>query len=348
MSKSLLSVRSVNKSFGTYHALQNVELEVQHGEFIAMLGPSGCGKTTLLRSIAGFLVPDSGQILMDGQDVTSVPPNKRPVNTVFQSYALFPHMRIIDNVAYGPRRKGVSSKESARQAREALEMVGLGEFGERSPKQLSGGQQQRVALARALVNKPKLLLLDEPLSALDAKLRKQMQIELKQLQQRLGISFVFVTHDQEEAMAMADRIVVMNKGRIEQIGDGQTIYNAPRTRFVADFVGEANFIACTRNADGSLRPAIGSEPVRGDNDNDGSTIMIRPEHLSFRQETMPGISTFAATVEEILNLGPFSTVMVDAAGQKISMRCASDCPVPAKGSPVLVGYSPEHAIVVAD
>jgi spermidine/putrescine transport system ATP-binding protein len=344
----LLSVNSVDKSFGTYRALQSVELEVQHGEFIAMLGPSGCGKTTLLRSIAGFLLPDAGRIVMDGQDVTGLPPNKRPVNTVFQSYALFPHMRIIDNVAYGPRRKGASSRDAAGQAREALEMVGLGEFGERFPRQLSGGQQQRVALARALVNKPKLLLLDEPLSALDAKLRKQMQIELKRLQQKLGISFVFVTHDQEEAMAMADRIVVMNKGCIEQIGDGQTIYSSPRTRFVADFVGEANFIPCTRTSDGNLKPAIGTKLIRSDAQHRASTVMLRPEHLCLVKEPAPDLSTFSATVEEVLNLGPYSTVVVECVGHQVSLRCPTNSQTPTKGSSVIVGYAPENAIVVMD
>jgi len=245
MSNALLSVTGVNKFFGNYHALQDVNLEVEHGEFIAMLGPSGCGKTTLLRSIAGFLQPDRGQIRMDGEDVTRLPPNKRPVNTVFQNYALFPHLRILENVAYGPRRHGASRTEASTRAEAGLELVGLGHLSSRYPRELSGGQQQRVALARALVNQPKLLLLDEPLSALDAKLRKHMQIELKRLQQKLGISFVFVTHDQEEAMTMAHRLAVMTEGQIVQCGTPQDVYAFPNSRFVAGFIGSTNLLTGT-------------------------------------------------------------------------------------------------------
>ncbi len=214
----LLSIAGITKRFGSQEALKAVSLDIAEGEFVALLGPSGCGKTTLLRCIAGFLAPDEGSIAIGGEDVTRLPPYRRPLNTVFQNYALFPHMNVRENVAYGPRRHGASRAEAAARAAEALSLVGLDGFAERYPRQLSGGQQQRVALARAIVNRPRLLLLDEPLSALDLKLRKRMQLELKHLQERLGIAFVFVTHDQEEAMTVADRLVVMDAGRIEQVG----------------------------------------------------------------------------------------------------------------------------------
>jgi ABC-type Fe3+/spermidine/putrescine transport system ATPase subunit len=210
----LLDIRDVAKRYGRVAALAGVSLEIGQGEFVALLGPSGCGKTTLLRCIAGFVAPDSGMIAIDGIDVTALPPHRRPLNTVFQNYALFPHMTVAENVGYGPARRGVPRAEIAREVDAALAMVGLDGFAPRRPNQLSGGQQQRVALARALINRPRLLLLDEPLGALDLKLRKQMQLELKRLQARLGITFVFVTHDQEEAMTMADRIVVMEGGSI--------------------------------------------------------------------------------------------------------------------------------------
>ena len=212
---ALLTIEGVSMRFGAYQALDRIDLAIQQGEFVALLGPSGCGKTTLLKSIAGFLKPEVGRILIDGQDVSRLPAHRRPLNTVFQNYALFPHMTVLENVAYGPRRQGASKAQAADRARGALDMVGLADFGPRYPREMSGGQQQRVALARAIVNQPKLLLLDEPLSALDLKLRKRMQLELKHLQARLGIAFIFVTHDQEEAMTMADRVVVMHAGRIE-------------------------------------------------------------------------------------------------------------------------------------
>ncbi len=347
MSNALLSVTGVNKFFGNYHALQDVNLEVEHGEFIAMLGPSGCGKTTLLRSIAGFLQPDRGQIRMDGEDVTRLPPNKRPVNTVFQNYALFPHLRILENVAYGPRRHGASRTEASTRAEAGLELVGLGHLSSRYPRELSGGQQQRVALARALVNQPKLLLLDEPLSALDAKLRKHMQIELKRLQQKLGISFVFVTHDQEEAMTMADRIVVMNGGRIEQIGAGAEIYNSPRTRFVADFVGEANFIPCSAAGSGLLRPALGSVDIATADSPSFATVMIRPECLAIVDKPTDGFSIFQGTVEDVLNVGPYSTIIVAANGQQVAIRSESRNKPPSAGSTVTVAYKPSDAKPVA-
>jgi spermidine/putrescine transport system ATP-binding protein len=232
----------VTKRFGDIAAVENIDLEVQDGEFFSLLGPSGCGKTTTLRMIGGFEQPTEGRIELAGQDVTWLPAYKRNVNTVFQSYALFPHMSIAENVAFGLRRKRVSGKEVDKRVAEALALVELSGFEKRKPSQLSGGQAQRVALARALINRPAVLLLDEPLGALDLKLRKQMQVELKRIQQEVGITFIYVTHDQEEAMTMSDRIAVMNKGRYEQLGDPETLYERPRTRFVAGFLGVSNLL----------------------------------------------------------------------------------------------------------
>ena len=232
----------VSKSFDDVVAVDDVDLAVRSGEFLSLLGPSGCGKTTTLRLIAGFEQPDRGALLIDGVDVAGLPPYKRNVNTVFQAYALFPHLTVLENVAYGLKQRRLDRATREAQAREALRLVRLPEIGPRKPRQLSGGQQQRVALARALVMKPKVLLLDEPLGALDLKVRRELQIELKRIQQEVGITFVYVTHDQEEALAMSDRVAVLDQGRIEQLGTPTEIYDAPATRFVADFIGETNFI----------------------------------------------------------------------------------------------------------
>ncbi len=241
-----LVIQTVSKTFpsptGPVRAVDNVSLTIQPNEFFTLLGPSGCGKTTLLRMIAGLDIPTSGSILLDGQDIAPLPAYQRPVNTVFQSYALFPHMTVSDNIAFGMKMQGKPNAEIDKAVKEALALVRLEDKGERKPAQLSGGQQQRVALARALVNHPKILLLDESLSALDYKLRKEMQIELKRLQRETGITFIFVTHDQDEALSMSDRIAVMEKGNVAQIGSPQEIYDKPATRFVADFIGICNFV----------------------------------------------------------------------------------------------------------
>jgi len=237
-----IELRNASRRFGSVVALDGVSLTIAPGEFFALLGPSGSGKTTCLRLIAGFDRPDSGSIWLDGVDVTGVPPHQRNVNTVFQDYALFPHMSVADNVAYGLRVRGVAAEERRTRANEMLSLVRLESFGERRPAQLSGGQRQRIALARALINQPQVLLLDEPLGALDLKLREDMQTELKSLQQRLGITFVFVTHDQGEALSMADRVAVFNQGRIEQLDAPRELYARPDTAFVADFVGSANVV----------------------------------------------------------------------------------------------------------
>jgi ABC-type Fe3+/spermidine/putrescine transport system ATPase subunit len=250
---------AVTKRFDDVVAVDDVSLAVRRGEFLSLLGPSGCGKTTTLRLIAGFEQPDAGRIRIGGDDVTGRPPYRRDVNTVFQSYALFPHLDVRANVAYGLKQRGLRAATRRARADEALELLGLTETAGRKPRQLSGGQQQRVALARALVMEPRVLLLDEPLGALDLKVRKRLQIELKRIQTTVGITFVYVTHDQEEALAMSDRVAVMNRGRIEQLGPPGDIYDRPATPFVAEFIGETNFI------------------VR-----DGRTLALRPEQLRLR------------------------------------------------------------------
>src|SRR6187431_2800886 len=264
-----IEFRGVSRVFGDVRAVDDVSFAIEPGEFFAMLGPSGSGKTSCLRLVAGFDSPDGGQVLLDGQDVSSVPPYDRNVNTVFQDYALFPHMTVLENVAYGPRVRGVDAATRAKSAREMLDLVQLGAQGERRPAQLSGGQRQRVALARALINHPKVLLLDEPLGALDLKLREEMQIELKSLQRRLGITFVYVTHDQGEALSMADRVAVFNKGRIEQLAVPRELYLRPSTAFVARFVGSANV------ADAALAQKLGL----------GAPFAIRAENIDVQAES---------------------------------------------------------------
>ena len=241
MPKSVIvSLRGISRSFGSVRAVENVSLEIFAGEFITLLGPSGSGKTTVLRMIAGFEKPDSGSIFISDKDVSQLAPYDRDVNTVFQDYALFPHMDVVTNIEYGLRVKGIEKTERRSRALQALEQVRLSGYEDRKPSQLSGGQRQRVALARALVNRPSVLLLDEPLGALDLKLREQMQFELKELQRAVGITFIFVTHDQEEALTMSDRIAVFNQGKIEQLGSPEEIYGAPQTAFVSEFVGQIN------------------------------------------------------------------------------------------------------------
>src|SRR5919197_2656706 len=273
------------KKFAEVTAVDGVNLEMPSGEFFSMLGPSGCGKTTTLRMIAGFEQPTEGRILLDGNDMAFTPPHKRNVNTVFQSYALFPHLNVFDNVAFGLRRKKVAKHDIRQRVAEALELVQLTGFEKRKPMQMSGGQQQRVALARALVLKPAVLLLDEPLGALDAKLRKALQIELKALQEDVGITFVYVTHDQEEALTMSDRIAVMSDGHIEQVGTPSEVYDEPATEFVADFLGVSNLMEAEAigRADGGCRIRLGDfelDAERGELDARGPTkVVIRPERL---------------------------------------------------------------------
>ncbi len=271
-----VQVRSVSKVFAdTVTAVNAVSLDIAAGEFFALLGPSGCGKTTLLRMIAGLESPTTGRILVAGEDVTDVPPHRRPVNLVFQHYALFPHLTVAQNVAFGLRYHGIRGTEARQRVTEALDLVQLPGYGARKPDQLSGGQRQRVALARAIVLRPTVLLLDEPLGALDQKLRREMQLELKRLQRTLGITFVFVTHDQEEALTMSDRIAVMNRGVVEQLGTAEQVFERPRTRFVAEFMGATNFL------------------------NDGARrFVVRPEKLRLSAAPIAGLSCVEVTVDE--------------------------------------------------
>ncbi len=245
MSEVIISINNVTKDFGNVRAVNNANLDVLKGEFFSLLGPSGCGKTTLLRMLAGFELPTEGTIHINGQDVTLSPPNIRPVNMVFQNYAIFPHLNVAQNIAFGMRKSGLSKQELDEQIEQMLELIKLSGYGDRGSNELSGGQRQRVALARALIKQPKVLLLDEPLGALDKKLREQMQIELRLLQQQVGITFVFVTHDQEEALTLSDRIAVMNQGDIIEVSTPGSLYEQPQSRFVADFIGTMNFFDCT-------------------------------------------------------------------------------------------------------
>ncbi len=287
INNNLIQLREVVKCFAAdIRALDAVSLTVRENEFFTLLGPSGCGKTTLLRIIAGFEFPDSGAVLLDGADISGAPPEKRPVNTVFQNYALFPHMTVLENVAFGLEMCGASRAAAAREAQKMLELVMLDGFGARRPAQMSGGQQQRVALARALANRPRVLLLDEPLSALDLKLRKAMRAELKRLQRETGVTFIFVTHDQEEALAMSDRVAVMGGGRVRQIGAPDEIYEHPADQFVADFIGEANLLSgrVTACADGNAHVRLHGGAVlvvHGAGDAAGEVALaIRPERVA--------------------------------------------------------------------
>ena len=310
-----LELQDVTKRFDDVVAVDDVSLQVARGEFFSLLGPSGCGKTTTLRMLAGFEEPTSGRLLLDGVDATQGPPFKRPTNLVFQNYALFPHMSVYRNVAFGPRRARLAKPEIDRRVREALRTVQMEEMADRMPAQLSGGQQQRVGLARALVNGPLVLLLDEPLGALDLKLRREMQIELKRIQREVGISFVYVTHDQEEAMTMSDRIAVMSGGRVEQVGAPRDIYFHPTTRFVADFIGTANLLPATlERGEPNLEVRIGDDVVVGAGSigmRDGATVapgtsvalMLRPELLQLERERPVGRVGLSVVVEDLIFQG---------------------------------------------
>ena len=305
--------REVSRHFGAVRAVDAVDLSIAEGEFFAMLGPSGSGKTTCLRLIAGFEQPTAGHIEIFGEAVEGQPPYRRAVNTVFQDYALFPHLNVRDNVAYGLMVKKVPKAERHARADEALELVKLGGYGDRRPGQLSGGQRQRVALARALVNKPRVLLLDEPLGALDLKLREQMQEELKALQHQLGITFVFVTHDQGEALSMADRVAVFNEGRIVQVGTPQDIYDRPRTRFVADFVGSSNVLPP------ELTTRLGGPQ---------SWASLRPEAIRLAD---PASARIGGTVASVRYLGSATRVSVEVGGAVLAVLVAAGAAAPVPG-----------------
>ncbi len=355
-----ISVEGVRKRFGRAEAVAGVDFEIREGEFFTMLGPSGCGKTTTLRMIAGFEEPDEGRILLRGDDVTHVPPNRRNVNMVFQQYALFPHMSISENICFGLRLKKLSRREQNERVQEILQVIGLEGLERRKPGQLSGGQQQRVALARALVNRPAALLLDEPLGALDVKLRKQLQLELKRVQTELGTTFVYVTHDQEEALGMSDRIAVMNGGRVEQIGAPKDVYSEPQTAFVADFIGSLNALDLRVDAlDGELavmqvgegeRLAVLASPET----TRGSTVKVavRPERIRVvaAGDSAPvGGSRLVGTIAEIVFLGPVTQFHVDtAAGRIVSYRMDDEGAARLReGGAVVLTWAAEHSAVLA-
>src|SRR5215203_1169838 len=347
-------LRGVTKAFGDLVAVDDVDLEVRPGEFLALLGPSGCGKTTTLRMIAGFDEPTAGEIEIGGRWAVGIPPNKRDVNTVFQQYALFPHMTVLDNVGYGLKQRKVDKGERRRQAAEALELVRLTGRESAKPAQLSGGMQQRVALARALVMQPKVLLLDEPLGALDLKLRKAMQVELKTIQRDVGITFIVVTHDQEEAMAMADRIAVMNAGRIDQLDAPSEIYDRPATPFVADFIGDMNHLEATlERADGGLVAAVGGarfgigRVVREADVGDRVRLGVRPEevHANTRGEGTP------ATCQTAMVLGHHVQVVarLETGDEVVALqRRAGDEQLEevGAGDKLWLGWSPTAALLL--
>ncbi|KQR72949.1 ABC transporter ATP-binding protein [Rhizobium sp. Leaf341] len=323
---------NVSRHFGNVRAVDGVDLAVAEGEFFAMLGPSGSGKTTCLRLVAGFEQPTAGHIEIFGETAEGLPPYRRNVNTVFQDYALFPHLSILDNVAYGLMVKGVGRIERRRAAEEALAMVALPGYGARKPGQLSGGQRQRVALARALVNRPRVLLLDEPLGALDLKLREQMQEELKSLQKALGLTFIFVTHDQGEALAMADRVAVFHEGKVRQVGTPEDIYRRPKTRFVADFVGSSNVLSrvqCQRL--GVDAPAASLRPE--------SIVIGRPTDGQLGLTGIPIATSF---------LGPVNRVTLDCGGERIVALLAGGAPIPAMGETVTLAFGRHDLHVMED
>jgi spermidine/putrescine transport system ATP-binding protein len=357
-----VELKNVSKRFGELLAVDDLTLELPQGEFFTLLGPSGCGKTTTLRMIAGFETPDEGEIRIEGEDVAQLPPHKRPTNTVFQSYALFPHLSVEANVAFGLKRKKVSKDETAERVKAELERVGLASHAKRKPSQLSGGMQQRVALARALVNLPKVLLLDEPLGALDLKLRKGLQVELKRIQREVGITFVYVTHDQEEALTMSDRIAVMNRGRIEQVAPPEDVYERPATTFVAGFIGVSNLMPATVADDGRVRLHSGPEiatATDGLSTGEECAAVVRPEKLqvtpvgegapasngSPRVEGVVESSLYLGTATQIvvgLEEGVRMTVLVPNASEAERQR------LPGGGARVELSWEPEHMHVVRE
>ena len=335
-SDAVITVEHVFKRFGDYVAVRDANFTIRRGEFFSMLGPSGCGKTTTLRMIAGFEEPTEGRILLEGRDVSHTPPYRRNVNTVFQHYALFPHMSVYDNVAFGPRSQKLTDIEVEKRVQELLGVVRLADFAHRKPAQLSGGQQQRVALARALVNYPSALLLDEPLGALDLKLRQAMQIELKRIQREVRITFIYVTHDQEEALTMSDRIAVMNEGRVEQIGTPEEIYHSPATVFVANFIGSANLLPATvADVRGTTATAVLARDYRielpsgtwGAKAGGGAWVMVRPERLRL-STAAAGKGALPTTVQHVVFQGPV-------------VRCALRA---ADGTQLVAHVGPEDAL----
>ncbi|WP_339696702.1 ABC transporter ATP-binding protein [Celeribacter baekdonensis] len=357
--KPLISLQNIQKHYGEYHALRGINLEIGEGEFFSLLGPSGCGKTTLLRTIAGFEDIDSGSVMLAGKDMMGVPANKRPTNMVFQSYAIFPHLTVAENVAFGLRKSPMSKAEKAQAAEAALEMVGLTGYGNRAAHALSGGQRQRVALARALVLKPKVLLLDEPLSALDRKMREQMQVELIKLQREVGITFILVTHDQEEALVMSDRIAVMFEGEIAQCDDPEVLYRRPKTKRVADFIGVMNFLPATCRHEAGKKivniVGLGETEITDDQCPEGfpegtATVGFRPETLTILYDTQtPTHRESPALIEEVVYYGDMTYYDVKFDGVdtpvRLSMRNLFGRDVLEVGTRARISWSPGALVV---
>jgi spermidine/putrescine transport system ATP-binding protein len=352
----ILQLQHLTKRFDAFTAVDDLSLDIAAGEFLTFLGASGSGKTTTLRMIAGFERPTSGEILMEGTSITPLPPFKRDINTVFQSYALFPHMSVRDNVGYGLRMRGVPKAEIGKRVEEALQMVQLGHLGERAPRQLSGGQQQRVALARALVNRPRVLLLDEPLGALDLKLRKEMQLELKQLNKRLGITFIYVTHDQEEALTMSDRIALMRNGKIEQLSGPREMYEEPVSRYVADFIGETNLLQSTaaRRLGGSAaRLTIGGREfdataTKSWEEGKPAWLAVRPEHVH-AVTSGDGSHWLPVRVVDVIFTGVITRVhtTVEGAGSLV-LHWPAEQPAPERDATLTVTWPVERGRCVGD
>lgn len=352
MDDTILEIKQITKTFEGIKALKSVEFQVQRGEFLTLLGPSGCGKTTTLRIIAGLETPDSGTVLLDGADVTALEPNKRNVNTVFQSYALFPHMTVAQNIGYGLKLKKVPKEEIQRRVEEMLELVQLSGFGSRMPSQLSGGQRQRVAIARAIINNPSVLLLDEPLGALDLQLRKQMQMELKRLQKKLGITFIYITHDQEEALNMSDRIGIMNGGEIIQLDTPEEIYERPNSRFAAQFIGQTNILETTVQAveeDGLLLAwGGGSFPIHAQGElGEHLTVCIRTERVHFDAEPVPGFDLRGTITEYFYTGGLLRTTITLQDGAAITVTDTKENGDRlAEGTQVYIHWNIDRAVVV--
>ncbi|MDR2197077.1 MAG: ABC transporter ATP-binding protein [Coriobacteriales bacterium] len=351
-SQAIVELKNVDKRYGENHVVKDLNLAINEGEFLSILGPSGCGKTTTLRMIAGFEQQSSGTILVEGEPVEDKEPFERNVNTVFQSYALFPHMTVFENVAFGLKMKRTARAEIRERVQEALALVQLEGFEKRYPSQLSGGQKQRVAIARAIINQPKVLLLDEPLGALDLKLRKQMQLELKRLQKRLGITFVYVTHDQEEALTMSDRIAVMHEGILDQLDAPSRIYDFPATRFVADFIGESNIFDGLASPQGK-NIVVTTEAGRVLGQNSGGfeegeqvQVSVRPEKLRFDSEAREGFD-LEGTVRENIFVGTFiKSILLLSSGQEVVLTSLSGQAVPEEGRSYHLFWEPSDAVIL--
>ncbi len=348
----IVTLSGVTKDFGKSEVLKSIDLDVYQGEFLTLLGPSGCGKTTTLRIIAGFEAPSQGSVYLEQTEVTGLPPYKRNVNTVFQSYALFPHMNVFDNVAFGLVEKKVPKAEIKERVEKMLDLVQLKNFGRRRPHQMSGGQRQRVAIARALVNNPRVLLLDEPLGALDLKLRKQMQMELKHLQQQLGITFIYVTHDQEEALTMSDRIAVMNNGVIEQIGTAQEIYEHPKTKFVAGFIGESNIIeASVTGIDGDFLELTAENGIvhahgTGFVQDEMVYISVRPENTKYSLNPVENFRLRGIVREHVYVGSIIKTVVALPNGQRIRLNRHPHDELPKIGAAVTIYWDMDKAVIM--